>query len=82
MYHIDAGSVASKVGAISIPALADIFISLQPLALLMSEARAVTIYSQIVGPVHLLWVTVICAAIFCVGWYIFVRRSQNFLQEY
>ena len=82
MYHIDAGNVSSRVGTLSLPVLADAFISLQPLSLLMTEARAVTIYDQSIGIMHMVWVTWICLMIFLLGWYIFVKRSPNFLQEY
>lgn len=61
------------------------FIRVQPLSILIHDARRALLYVADAGfPsfVHILGVTSIAAIVFLLGAFVFVRRSKYFLQEY
>jgi len=63
----------------------DAFIRLQPVSMLMQDARRVLLYYEDIGLptlVHIGGVTAVCLVIFLVGAAAYLRRSTLFLQEY
>ena len=65
--------------------LSDIFIHFQPLAIIINDARRVTLYPVAAGSptfLHAIGMTLFCALFFLVGKLIFDRRVPYFNQEY
>jgi ABC-type polysaccharide/polyol phosphate export permease len=65
--------------------LFDMFVKLQPLSVLLYDARRVLVFSQTQSfPAldHAVWLSVFCMAVFIVGLVLYRRRSKFFLQEY
>ncbi|OGJ58097.1 hypothetical protein A2881_05155 [Candidatus Peribacteria bacterium RIFCSPHIGHO2_01_FULL_55_13] len=65
--------------------LFDVFVQFQPLSLVMYDLRRITLYPKELGTPsleHLLGMTVVFLAIFCIGAVIFKKRSRHFVQEY
>lgn len=61
------------------------FVRLQPLSLILHDARRVFLYGDAVGmPTigHAIGLTALCASIFLGGAWLFARRSRYFLEEY
>ncbi len=65
--------------------LVDLFIQLQPLAVLIYDARRILLYplaQGLPGLFHMTILTVICWIFFRIGYKIFRKRSKYFLEEY
>lgn len=63
----------------------DAFIRLQPLSILLHDARRILLYPTTLGiptAIHIIGFTVACALVFVAGAAIFHRRSSYFIQEY
>lgn len=72
-------------GGESFTAVINAFIRVQPLSILIHDARRALLYSADAGfpsVMHMLGVTGIGAVIFLIGTVVFLRRSRYFLQEY
>ena len=69
---------ASPVGAIRL------FIELQPLAIVINDARRFTLYAASSAPslIHIAGVSMVCTVMFLAGTAVFQRRSPFFPQEY
>lgn len=69
---------ASSVGGVRL------FIELQPLAIVINDARRFTLYAASSAPsmIHIIGVSLVCGIIFLTGTTIFQRRSPFFPQEY
>ncbi len=69
----------------SIWSVFDAFIRFQPLSILIHDARRVLLYPETLGVpsvIHMTLFTLVCAAIFAMGIWVFNRRSPHFLEEY
>ena len=63
----------------------DAFIRLQPLSMLMQDARRVLLFYENIGLptlMHIGGATAVCLIVFLIGAVVFLRRSTLFLQEY
>lgn len=81
----DAKAMFSGSVTLSLWSFFDTFIRFQPLSILIHDARRAMLYPDTLGVpsmVHMLGFTVLCGCIFCVGYWIFQRRSPYFIQEY
>ncbi len=75
----------SSLPSTSLGFLFDAFIRLQPLSILIQDARAAILYPDTIGVpgvVHTVLFTTVCALIFVAGLMVFKRRSRYFIQEY
>lgn len=61
-----------------------VFVRFQPLSLIIFDARRVLLPTDAVVPtlMHSFLLTVLCMAVFTIGFLIFQRRSRYFVQEY
>ena len=77
-------SFVHEGGSRSFTAAMRLFIELQPLAIVINDARRVTLYAVDTAPtlIHVLGITLVCVIIFAVGLSLFRRRSPSFPQEY
>ncbi len=74
-YFVDHISISSKV-------FVDIFIQIQPIALLIFDARRIVLHQGNPSVVHTAILTGLCGTFFFFGYRIFRRRSMYFLDEY
>lgn len=59
-----------------------LFIHVQPLSILLTDARQAMLSADVPDAVHASLFTVFCLILFSVGSWIFQRRSRYFIQEY
>lgn len=74
-----------NVGSVSMAWLFEMFIQFQPLSIIITDARRITLYQEVIGVpswIHFGVFTAICLPIFLIGVWVFQYRSQYFVQEY
>lgn len=63
--------------------LFEMFIQFQPLSIVITDARRIALYPEILPSAkHFVVFTFICIPVFLLGLWVFKRRSQHFVQEY
>jgi ABC-2 type transport system permease protein len=71
---------ASPIGA-----LVKLFVNVQPLSIIMHDARRTVLYPMLWGEPtlqHTIGVLIVCGVVFVIGLTVFLRRQSSFLHEY